>query len=296
MFRLNTDSAIGDTGWHAKTRTEYTTDNDSSKNNMNGVMDRAYVEGPLFGGKAFLGKYPVLSYDVGFMMDNRISGGGVEWTKGKVTGRVDFGRMGTAHLNNSENMTSGWSTGTAPAVSFQSAQLKYQASKATELNGQIYHMNGGDLDKVMGKDSITMAAIGFRTKFANDFVFATEYSRGNASQYNNLYRPYVGGSAMSFDTNNPNKTGWLVNLSYKGGQLKKPHSYGAWIAYKQMPQTATVSETYVDEFTNQKGWEAGFEYVPMQNVMTRIQYFDGRDVNDSNAKRKIFRGQVEFYF
>ena len=63
-----------------------------------------------------------------------------------------------------------------------------------------------------------------------------------------------------------------------------------------MPQTATVSETYVDEYTNQKGWEVGLEYVPIQYVNAKLLYFHGKDVNDGNAKRNILRGELVYNF
>lgn len=295
MFRLNTDSTVPNTAWHVKTRTEWTTDGDDAKNPSNFAMDRMYAEGPLFGGNAKIGKLPVLSYDVGFMMDNRITGMEIEWKKDKLTGSIAGGRIGTAHINNSLQNSANWS-GTSPSLSYGDAQIKYQTSRATSVNAQYYYLSGMGLQDIYGKHNLQMFAVGFASRLSPDFMLSGVYSHGNASQYNNKFAPYRGGQSLNFNTNNPEKNGYMLQLNYKGINIKQANSYGAWIAYKQMPQTATVSETYVDEYTNQKGWEVGLEYVPIQYVNAKLLYFHGKDVNDGNAKRNILRGELVYNF
>lgn len=296
MGRLNMDAQVND-DWHAKTRIEWTQDLDNGTNaDGTGKMDRAYAEGPLFGGTAMLGKYPVLSYDVGFMLDHRVNGAGFEWSGEKLTTRIDIGRMNGTHLANAMKNTDGWG-GANRSYDYQGIQFKYKASAATALNLQYHHVSDSDFKDLVGDDQINMISVGFQSMLGGDFKLNGQYTHSDADKYTNHYRAYnAGAQRLSFNEDDPETDAYLLQLTYKGGQLAVPHSYGIWAAYKQMPAIATLSETYVDEYANQKGWEFGIEYVPAKNIMTKMYYLDGKDVNDSDAKRKIFRGQVEFYY
>ena len=46
---------------------------------------------------------------------------------------------------------------------------------------------------------------------------------------------------------------------------------------------------------NVQGWEVGAEYIPFTNVMSKIQYFNGKKLDSDRDAEGLF-GQVNFFF
>ena len=46
---------------------------------------------------------------------------------------------------------------------------------------------------------------------------------------------------------------------------------------------------------NVKGWEVGAEYIPFTNVLSKIQYFNGKKLDSDRDAEGLF-GQVNFFF
>lgn len=88
-----------------------------------------------------------------------------------------------------------------------------------------------------------------------------------------------------------------VELDYKGAKAVNKGSFGAFVAYRYLGNTATISPTYDAIKNGQKGWELGAQYAFAQNILGTVKYFTGKDLvdtGDTNAS-KLF-GQVEFFF
>ena len=74
LFRLEPKAYIGNSGWTANARLDYEMNLSTDENNDGVVVDRAYVEGPLFGATVTAGRTPVFTAQ-GLLFDDRISGG-----------------------------------------------------------------------------------------------------------------------------------------------------------------------------------------------------------------------------
>ena len=69
-----------------------------------------------------------------------------------------------------------------------------------------------------------------------------------------------------------------------------------FVNYRQVATAAQIAQTWGDYSANQKGWALGFDYVPAENINFQAFYFDGKDVDNTDAKTKFVRAQVELFF
>lgn len=91
-----------------------------------------------------------------------------------------------------------------------------------------------------------------------------------------------------------------IQLNYKGAQTANKGSWGAYTAYRYMGQNVAFAPLYEMFLTdsgmnNVKGWEVGAEYIPFTNVMSKIQYFNGKKLDSDRDAEGLF-GQVNFFF
>ena len=91
-----------------------------------------------------------------------------------------------------------------------------------------------------------------------------------------------------------------IQLNYKGAQTANKGSWGAYTAYRYMGQNvafAPLCEMFLTDsgMNNVKGWEVGAEYIPFTNVMSKIQYFNGKKLDSDRDAEGLF-GQVNFFF
>ena len=87
----------------------------------------------------------------------------------------------------------------------------------------------------------------------------------------------------------------IVEVQYKGSDVADPGSWGAYAGYRHLGNNVAIASTYDDASAGQKGYVVGASYVPAENILATIEYFDGKDlVADADADK--FFGQVEFFF
>ena len=91
-----------------------------------------------------------------------------------------------------------------------------------------------------------------------------------------------------------------IQLNYKGAQKANKGSWGAYTAYRYMGQKVAFAPLYEMFLTdsgmnNVKGWEVGAEYIPFTNVLSKIQYFNGKKLDSDRDAEGLF-GQVNFFF
>ncbi len=158
------------------------------------------------------------------------------------------------------------------------ASFTYAANQ--NKNDGLINADGTYGDQVMSK----MAAVDLSAKLTPTLNLLATYVRTNAGNYN---------------------TSKEYRLNYKGTDLNKVRSFGAYIRYVDFAKYGDMSHD--DEWgslpNDMKGWVLGVKYVPYQNVEWETLYSDQtRNTSGTQSgmvdhvKRHLFRTQIDFHF
>lgn len=283
LFRLEPKAYIGDTGWTANARLDYEMNLSTDENENNVTVDRAYVEGPLFGATVTAGRTPVFTAQ-GLLFDDRISGGTVtfgsdEFKTTLAAGRYSEDSHSTSTYTTNENAKD-------MTAEYYGVQFDWQANDKIAVNAGYTQFTGiDDLNPDFTKYN--------SQKFynLNDTSLGIWYLGGSYAFDSNV--KLVGEYAQS-DADAYEKAG-IVEVQYKGSDIADAGSWGAYAGYRHLGNNVAVASTYDDASSGQKGYVVGASYVPAENILATIEYFDGKDlVEDADASK--FFGQVEFFF
>ena len=99
LFRLEPKAYIGNSGWTANARLDYEMNLSTDENDNNVKVDRAYVEGPLFGATVTSGRTPIFTAQ-GMLFDDCISGGTIAFGSDQFTTTLAAGRYNQNHDGN----------------------------------------------------------------------------------------------------------------------------------------------------------------------------------------------------
>ena len=92
-----------------------------------------------------------------------------------------------------------------------------------------------------------------------------------------------------------------VQLDYKGAKKSDMGSWGAYVAYRYVAANASLAPTYSTDQLGSltrfgtKGIDLGIGYIPFKNVLTQVQYFNGKELT-TNDKVQTLYGRVSFFF
>lgn len=148
-------------------------------------------------------------------------------------------------------------------------------------NDNIVNADGSKGDQAMSK----MGAIELRAKVLPNVTLTGTYVRTDAESYNSSKE---------------------CRLDYKGTDLNKVGSFGAYFRYADFGKYGDMSHD--DEWnslpSDMKGWFLGVKYIPYKNVEWETFYSDqtrytsgtAADSASNNAKRHLFRTQIDFHF
>ena len=255
-------------GWVAKV--EHETEKNMENDSTNGDADtKVYVEGKLFGANATIGKFGAFSKD-GMIIDTGVSGAkfafGNELKTVITAGRVD--RLG-------ENNTPAFGVVEHGAQDYQAIEFSYAINDKSSVNAG-YHILKDETLKALTDKNLKIWEIGFNTKLGQDWAFVADYAKSN----------------LDVDKD----TSYFTQIQYKAADVKTEGSYDVFLNYRQIATDAQIAQTWGDYSANQKGWALGFDYVPAENVNFQAFYFDGKDVDNTDAKTKFVRAQVELFF
>ena len=92
------------------------------------------------------------------------------------------------------------------------------------------------------------------------------------------------------------KTAYNIELNYKGANRNEKSSWGAYVAYRYVPDTVGLAPTY-DTFrvADKKGFEIGATWTPYKNTLTKLAYFHGkRFVTDADDRTFFARASIFF--
>ncbi len=267
LFRLEPKAYIGNTGWTANARIDYEMDLSSDEDENDVKVDRAYVEGPLFGTTVTAGRTPVFTAQ-GLVFDDRISGATVAFGSEDFTATLAAGRYNKDHIDllgvNAKDITG----------EYYGLQLDYAASEQLALNAgytALKNIENYDTDA-------NIWYIGGSYAFDKNVKLVAEYAQ-NTEDYN-------------WDQDQA----WTAELQYKGANPADAGSWGMYAGYRQIDLCSVIAPTYDDIISaGYKGAVVGASYVPAENILATIEYFDGEGTVSGQDASKFF-ANVDFFF
>ena len=124
-------------------------------------------------------------------------------------------------------------------------------------------------------------------KFDDNFKIAGNYAENTKGEGYN--------TTGDFTVQGDESKAYSVELTYKGYDTKDPGSWDAFVAYRYLGAMVAIGPVYKGAWTDQKGIEFGVEFVPAENVLATLKYFDGKDISTDQDVSKFF-GQLELQF
>ena len=275
LFRLEPKAYIGNSGWTANARLDYEMNLSTDENNDGVVVDRAYVEGPLFGATVTAGRTPVFTAQ-GLLFDDRISGGTVAFGSDEFTTSLAAGRYSEddhhAYDKDAKDIT----------AEYYGVQFDYTPNDNLALNAGYTALTGID------------------AKYKADYVLNADDNTANFWYAGGKYAfdknvAFVGEYAQNTEANTEDQA-WTAELQYKGANPADAGSWGMYAGYRQIETFASIAPTYDDIIgAGYKGAVVGASYVPAENILATIEYFDGEETVSGQDASKFF-ANVDFFF
>ena len=267
LFRLEPKAYIGDSGWTANARLDYEMNLSTDENDEGVEVDRAWVEGPLFGATVQAGRVPLFTAQ-GMIFDDRISGGTVAFGSDEFKTTLAAGRY-----NNDDPTHKPGYQGNAKDITaeYYGVQFDYQATDNLAANAGYTTLRGIE-------DTPDNANIWY---LGGSYAFDSNVK-------------LVGQYAENTEEDAYEKAG-IVEVQYKGTDVADPGSWGAYVGYRHLGKNVAIAPTYDDAAANQKGYVVGASYVPAENILATIEYFDGKDMDTDSDASKFF-ANVDFFF
>jgi len=167
-------------------------------------------------------------------------------------------------------------------VTYTGIEFKYGVSKATNLTAAYHNVDSDALKgaALVNDNKLNIWEAGFDTKFAKDLLFKASYAKSDAEDLDKA---------------------WLAGVQYRAANIKKVGSWDMYANYRNQEIGAIVDTTFdpkptIIGGTGYKGFEVGFDYVPVKNSKVQMQYASIKDHEDSGVKDKFYRAQIEFFF
>lgn len=300
MFRLMPKAYIGESGWTATARINYSLDMGSDSNALldpsdnDASVDLAYVQGPLFGADVRAGKIDS-STATGLVFDDKVAGIDVKFGSDVFKTTLTAGRF----TNNPEDA---WLEGAEPKFSnsdittdFYGVQFDYTPNEKLALNAGYNALTGLDDARNGWMTNKTHQSAGYDyATYGNDNDAQIWYVGGKYAFTNSvaLNAEYAQNTSADQDDD-----AWIATVNYKGANVADAGSWGMYAGYADLGKNSVPAPTYDEIAGGQKGFVAGVNYVPAENILATVKYFTGEDsyLDSDNDAEKIF-GQVEFFF
>ena len=276
LFRLEPKAYIGNSGWTANARLDYEMDLSNDENENDVTVDRAWVEGPLFGATVQAGRVPVFTAQ-GLLFDDRISGGTVAFGSDEFKTTLAAGR----YSEDDHKDTNG--SAKDVTAEYYGVQFDYTPNDNLALNAGYTALTGIDASDVV------LEAIGY----GSDNTANIWYAGGKYAFDKNV--KFVGEYAQNTDADTEDQA-WTAELQYKGANVADAGSWGMYAGYRSIEAFASIAPTYDDIIgAGYKGAVVGAMYVPAENILATIEYFDGEETVSGQDASKFF-ANVDFFF
>ena len=281
LFRLEPKAYIGNSGWTANARLDYEMNLSTDENNDGVEVDRAWVEGPLFGATVQAGRVPVFTAQ-GLMFDDRISGGTIAFGSDEFKTTLAAGRYNRDH----DDVTLGENVRDITAE-YYGVQFDYTPNDNLALNAGYTALTGIDVNYFNNLDGMALPAYG------DDNTANIWYVGGKYAFDKNV--AFVGEYAQNTDADDEDQA-WTAELQYKGANATDAGSWGMYAGYRQIEAFSAIAPTYDDIIgAGYKGAVVGAMYVPAENILATIEYFDGEETISGQDASKFF-ANVDFFF
>ena len=281
LFRLEPKAYIGNSGWTANARLDYEMNLSTDENNDGVEVDRAWVEGPLFGATVQAGRVPVFTAQ-GLMFDDRISGGTIAFGSDEFKTTLAAGRYNRDH----DDVTLGENVRDITAE-YYGVQFDYTPNDNLALNAGYTALTGIDVNYFNNLDGMALPAYG------DDNTANIWYVGGKYAFDKNV--AFVGEYAQNTDADDEDQA-WTAELQYKGANATDAGSWGMYAGYRQIEAFSAIAPTYDDIIgAGYKGAVVGAMYVPAENILATIEYFDGEETYSGQDASKFF-ANVDFFF
>ena len=283
LFRLEPKAYIGNSGWTANARLDYEMNLSSDENETDVTVDRAWVEGPLFGATVQAGRVPVFTAQ-GLLFDDRISGGTVAFGSDEFKTTLAAGRYNKDHNDVADHASD-------ITAEYYGVQFDYTPNDKLALNAGYTALNNIDANYV---DNYKLAGIKDAVKaYGNDNDASIWYVGGKYAFDKNV--ALVGQYAQNTDAELEDQA-WTAELQYKGANAADAGSWGMYAGYRQIEAFSAIAPTYDDIIgAGYKGAVVGAMYVPAENILATIEYFDGEETISGQDASKFF-ANVDFFF
>ena len=276
ILRMEPKAYIGNSGWTAKARLDYDFDLSTDSNSKDVKVDRAWVEGPAFGGTVQAGKVPLFTAQ-GMIIDDPFSGATY-----KVGSKTFATTLAAGRYNRSHDTTDKAKVDNAKDITaeYYGVQFDYAPTDNFALNAgytALVNIENHDVKTLdLGNDNdLNIWYAGTKYNFSKDFAFVGEYAKSDADNYDQAYD---------------------VELQYGNAKKSDPGTWQLYAGYRSLEQNAVLKPTYnVIDSGDLKGWIAGINFVPAENIVATLEYGDG-EIISSGADYNRFFGQVDFFF
>ncbi|SFW28210.1 S-layer homology domain-containing protein [Selenomonas ruminantium] len=292
LFRLEPSAEVNN-HWHVNARLDAKinmTDDAGRDNSQKVELKRIFAQGDYKNFQVRAGKMGnKIASDIVF--DDTFSG--IDATFGKdLKATLAYGRLNGKTVNvvsdligNNDSAVASAKTGSYWGVGLNYAgksKLTARAAYQQFSLGDFYNAGPAYLDK---GPKVGVWSVGAGYKFDKNFAIDAVYARGN-KQIAQLDDAKINGNQ---------KNAFSYQMSYKGAQPANKGTWGAWAAYRYLGYGAAIHPTWDVITSGQKGWEIGVKYVPLKNIVTQIQYGNGKQIGEDKKFQSIF-GRVEFLF
>ncbi|WP_276840320.1 putative porin [Anaerovibrio lipolyticus] len=296
-FRLNSAVKINDKV-DGFARIEWQHNNEFDKS-ANGELAQVWVHGKVGTTDIYAGKENPndhSSFAHGLLLDTEITGGQVVFNKaikdGNVSWTIDAGKSSNKDVYGQDELGVAGATGQTRIVG---THVNLEAGRFDASLGYYNFSNKHNLN-VLGQTygSWGTWAVGLGYKFGGDLYLTADYARASEE---GIYHRAAGDNLGEYNTTT-GKDAYNFQLNYKGAKASVAKSWGAYVGYQKLTNTAAPFATYDVAVQNAKGWKIGVDYTFMKNIVGSLQYFDGKIINgeSGNDKARRFFGQVTFSF
>ena len=279
-YEINAKTDFG-SGWGGKLTFLGTRNRDGEdrggQENTNGQFDmsRAYVYGPLGGGKIQIGRDK--AGEIRSMVNNQYYQG-IKYTFGKAaTTNIIYAKPDYAAIGSDRGVKkTKLNPGTDP-IEYIQIDTKYPITDRLNVYGAYYHTWS---NKLTDYDKTNIYEAAFDYKLTNKLLFAADYARSDR------------------DTEH---TGWNLGLSYNKADKTVQHSWNIFADYAHLERNAYIKTTFDmnDSDYGMQGWQLGVKYVPIKNVLWTTRWLQGTTLVASNKGKttlNFFRTQIEYFF
>ncbi len=263
--------------WTANGRMEYATEDhnlDTAANSNEVKVNRVWAQGQYGKTMIMLGKFPYFTdVDQGMVFDDDLAGGFVQ-----------FGDKANVKLLGARYDAGAIADNKIKTVSMAGIELNSDPTKKfTYGAGYHYVSNKDDMKNKLAEgkydaESMNIWSVGLGYRFDKNAKLFGTYAKNTSG-----------------DLETKHRQAWAVQFDYKGSDISKPGSWGAFVAYRHLGSCASLVPTYNSMFSDKKGVNFGVNFVPLKNIKAYVEYFTGKGLTSDKRQDTVF-GRVELFF